>query len=75
MDVSNILYFFCSGEGKGESGATARGGGGFFFIENSRRGGGLPGGGGEGSGGCLRGIWGGGEGAKYLFFGAEMSTK
>ena len=27
VDVSDIFYFFCSGEGKGESGATGREGG------------------------------------------------
>ena len=38
MDVSDVFYFFCSREGKGESGATRRAGG-RFFIENPRRGG------------------------------------
>ena len=62
VDVSDIFYFFCSGEGKG----AGRGGEGRFFIENPRRGGGLPGGwrrgggGGEVPGGCLRGMGGGG---------------
>ena len=32
------MFFFCSGEGKGESEAPGRGGG-RFLIENSRRGG------------------------------------
>ena len=54
VDVSNIFYFFCSGEGKGELEAPGRGGGRFFFIENPRRGGVLPreglGGGGRGAG-------------------------
>ena len=41
MDVSN--FFFCSGEGKGESKAPGGwGGGSFFQIENPRRGGGAP---------------------------------
>ena len=35
VDVSDIFYFFCSGEGKGESGATWRGG--WLFIESPRR--------------------------------------
>ena len=49
MDVSDI-FFFCSGEGKGESEAPG-GGGGRFFIENPRRGEGSPGGaGGRGAG-------------------------
>ena len=52
VDVSDIFYFFCSGEReRGESEAPR---GGVVFIENPRRGGG-----GEGRGGCLRGIWGG----------------
>ena len=42
VDVSDISYFFCSGEGKGESEAP----GGSVFIENPRRGGGFPGRGG-----------------------------
>ena len=37
VDVLNIFYFFCSGEGKGEF--EAPGGGEQFFIENPRRGG------------------------------------
>ena len=38
MDVSDIFNFFCSGEGKGESGATGREGG-WFLLK-------IPGGGG-----------------------------
>ena len=64
MNVSD--FFFCSGEGKGESEAPG-GGGGRFLIENPRRGGSPErggwggGGGGEGPGGHLRRIrgWGG----------------
>ena len=61
VDVSDIFYFFCLGEGKGESVAPGRGGGRFFFSENPRRAGGFSHerGGGEGLGGCLRGILGG----------------
>ena len=46
MDVSDIFYFFCSGEGKAESEAPGRGG--LVFIQNPkggvscRRGGGGP---------------------------------
>ena len=49
VDVSDIFYFFCSGEGKGES-RRQEGGEGRFLIENARTGGGgLPGeGGGRG---------------------------
>ena len=35
VDVSDIFYFFCSGEGKGESEAPGRG---FSFIGNPREG-------------------------------------
>ena len=38
VDVSRIFNFFCSGERKGESGATGREGG-RFFIESPMRGG------------------------------------
>ena len=71
VDVSDIFYFFCSGEGRG-TGATERGGGSVFFIENPRRGGESPkwGGGREGRE-CLRGIWGSG-GAKYFFSGRNV---
>ena len=36
MDVSDLFYFFCSGEGQGESEAPGRGGGQFPFFENSQ---------------------------------------
>ena len=72
MDISDIFYFFCSGEGKGESEAP---GGGDFLLK-------IPGGGGvsqaggaggsEDPGGCSRGI---GGAAKFFFFGAEIPTK
>ena len=59
VDVSDILDFFCSGRGKGES-EVPGGRGNRFFIENSRTGGGSPGREGprgrEGPGGCLRRI-------------------
>ena len=41
VDVSDIFIFFCSGEGKGESGAAGRGGEGQFVFK-------IPGGGGGG---------------------------
>ena len=71
MDVSDIFIFFCSGKGKGESGAAGRGGS--VCIENPRRGGGVQGGAGRVSAGNLGEL--GGGGAKFFFFGAEMSTK
>ena len=75
VDVSDIFYFFCSGEEKGESKASGRRRRSVFLL-NIRGGGGCrlpgPGGGGwssrrrglegEGPGGCLRGICGGGGG-------------
>ena len=74
VDVSDIFYFFCSGEGKGEGKGErdAPRGGVRFLLKNARRRGGVSrerGEGGRGSGGCLRGIWGGGGGAKYFFSG------
>ena len=71
----DIFYFFCSGEGKGQSEAPGGGVGGaiFFLGKIPGRGGGLRVGGGGGSGGCLRGIWGGG--ALNIFFRAEIPTK
>ena len=73
VDVSDISYFFCSGEGKEES-ESPGGSGGQFFIENPRREG-LPGRGRggvrvfAGNGEC------GGEGLIFLFFGAKIPTK
>ena len=70
MDVSDIFSFFSLGEGKGESGATARGGR-SVFIENQKiTGGGVSheGWGARGPRGCLRGIWG---GSKYFFSGRK----
>ena len=37
-DVNVSDFFFCSGEGKGESGATGRGGGRFFFSQEGGEG-------------------------------------
>ena len=73
MDVSDFLFVFLLGEGKGES--EEPGGGGAIFIENLRRGW-LLGGwgrGGEGPGGCLRGIW--GVGAKSFFSGPKFPPR
>ena len=62
MDVSDIFYFFCSGEGKGESGAPG-GGGEDFLFENPKRGGvSWAGGGGGGAGRVFAGNLGGGGG-------------
>ena len=63
MDLSDIFYFSCSGEGKGVRGARKGVRGGRIFIEKFQQGGvcqerGV--GGAEGPRGCLRGI--GGEG-------------
>ena len=67
MDALDIFYFFCSGEGKGKSGATGRGGGSVFLIENPRRGvsqrGGARG----------PGVSAGNLGGVNIFFGAEMT--
>ena len=73
VDVSDIFYFFLRGRGEGGVRGARRGGGDDFSLKIPG-GGGLPGGwgrGGEGSGGCLRGIWGGG-GAKYVFPGPKF---
>ena len=66
--------FFCSGEGKGDSGATGRGGGGRYFIGNPRRRGVSEEGGGgrEGAGRVSAGNLG---GRLHIFFGAESDTK
>ena len=75
MDVSNILFFFCSGRGKGES--EAPGGGGVGFLLKIPRGGGGRFQEGEGPGGCLQriGDFLGGGGGQIFFFGPETSTK
>ena len=58
VDVSDIVYFFCSVELKEKSKVSGGGGGGSFLIENPKQGGGvLPGEGGgvspgEGGGVC-----------------------
>ena len=67
-----LLFFFCSGEGKGES--EEPGGGGRFSIENPRRGGGcLPSGWGRAEG-VFAGNLGGG-GAKYFFAGPKCPPR
>ena len=70
VDVSDIFYFFCSGDRKGESKAPGGGGGGRFLIENPRGGGGLTAGGGGGARGRegVCGKLGRGGGAKFFFF-------
>ena len=77
MDVSDIFYFFCSGEGKGESGATW---GGVGFLLKIPRGGGVSQegvGGGEGAGRVSAGDLGnlGGGGAKYFFSGPKCPPR
>ena len=74
VDVSEIFYFFCSGEGKGESEAPGRGGGSVFFMDNPRRGALPNGGGGRGAGRVFAGNLGGG-GAKYFFLRAVIPTR
>ena len=69
VDVSDIFYFFCSGEGKAESGASGRGGGRFLMKIPGGGGGCRPGGMGGEAGGCLRGIFGGGGGLNIFFWG------
>ena len=75
VDVSDIFYFFCSGERKGEPEATGRVGGDRLFIENARREGGLRGERGRGCEGGREGVcreFGGiGGGAKYFFSGPK----
>ena len=69
MDVSDIFYFFCSGEGKGGVRGD-REGGGRICIENARRGGGVSRGGrdGEGAGSVSRES---GGGANFFFGGPK----
>ena len=50
MDVSDILIFFCSGEGKGDPGPDREGGVGFLLKIPGEGGGSLRGGGGWGEG-------------------------
>ena len=71
MDVSDIFYFFCSGRGKGESGAPGAGGGSVFYWK-SQEGGGVPGGGGAGKVGEFLG---GGGGPKYFFSGPKRPPR
>ena len=75
VDVSDIFNFFCSGGG--ERGVRGAGRGGIFLLKIPG-GGGLRGGwgaGGEGLGGCLRGIFGRGGGAKYFFSGPKFPPR
>ena len=72
MDVSDF-FFFSAGEGEG--GVRDEMPGGVRFLLKIPGRGGCPGGGGAGEGVCSElGIFFGG-GAKYFFFGAEMSTE
>ena len=76
VDVSDIFYFFfCSREGKGESGATGWGRSVFELKIPGGGGGGFcrRGGGARGPGGCLPGIW--GRGAKYFFPGPKCPPR
>ena len=68
VDVSDTFYFFCSGEGKGQSEAPGGRRGGRVSIENPRRGGGFPRKGGNGPEGVCGEFGGGGGGAKFFFF-------
>ena len=72
---SDIFYFFfCFGGGEREEESKAKRGV-YFYLEIERGGGGFRGG---EAGWCtpaLGGCRGEGGGAKYFFFGAEMSTK
>ena len=74
MDVSDIFYSLARGGGRGSQ--RRREGGGRFLLLRIPGGGAFQGGGAKGPGVCLRriGEFGGG-GAKYIFCGAEMSTK
>ena len=74
MDVSDILYFFCSGEGKGESEAPGGWGGRSFYGKSQEEGStGWVGARGRGAGRVFAGNLG-GDGAIF-FFGAEIPTK
>ena len=75
MDVSDIFYFFCSGERKGEFEAPGGGRGDDFLLKIPGRGVSRAGRGGGARGWegvCGEFGWG---GAKYFFFGAEIPTK
>ena len=74
VDVSDIIYFFCSGRGKGEFETP---GGDRFFIENPRRGGGSRKGRGRGAGRVSAANWGTflGRGGLNSFLGAKPSAK
>ena len=77
MDVSDIFYFFCSGEGKGSPRCQERGGVGFFFLKSQeggfsqdREGGGA----GRGWEGVCGEIFFFGGGAKYFFSGPKFTS-
>ena len=65
MDVSDILYFFCSGEGKGESRATGKR---FVFFLKIPGGGGVSQRGGGESAESVCGEFLGGGGLIFFFF-------
>ena len=74
VDVSDRFYCFCSGRGKGESGATGRGGVVGLLLKIQGGGGGSPGrGGGRGVERVSAANWGigGGGGAKYFLSGPK----
>ena len=67
VDVSEIFYYFCLGEGKGKSGATGRGGAGRSLLKITGGRGGL-----EGEGGGGRRVREGVSGGLNFFVGAEI---
>ena len=73
VEVSDIFYFFCSGEGKGGPGRQGAGGAG-FLLKSPGGGGGSPTGGrgARGAGRVSVGNWGGGVEAKYFFRGRNV---
>ena len=73
MDVSDIFYFLCSGEGKGESDAPGRGGGVDFLLKNAR-GGSQERGEGEGAGWVSVGNFGVGGGLNIFFRGRNAQS-
>ena len=77
VDVSDIFYFFSArGGGEGRVRGAGRAGVDFLLKIPEGGGGGFPGGrGGRGAGRVSAANWGMGGGAKFFFFGAEMSTK
>ena len=73
VDVTDIVLFFCSAEGKGEFGAP--GGGRRLFIENPSRGvyRARGGAGGRRGAGSVFAVFGGGGGLNFFFFGGRNS--